>query len=133
MMNKKKVNIEHELKCRSERIIWPLISTSAGLAKWMADDVSANGDVLTFTWGELWSHHEVRKARIITKTEPFLVRLRWEDETDEDAYWELKIEKGDITDDFILVITDFAPEGDTDTLEDIWAANLEQLHRSTGL
>ena len=35
--------------------------------------------------------------------------------------------------DYILMITDFAPDGDTDTLEDIWDANMEMLHRSTGL
>lgn len=132
-MNKKKISIEHELKCRSERIIWPLISTPAGLAKWLADEVTAEGDTLTFVWGELWSRHEVRKAVVLSKTDFLSIRLRWEDEVNPDAYLELKIEKSDITDDFILVITDFAPVDDTDTLEDIWAANLERLHRSTGL
>lgn len=132
-MDKKKISIERELKCRSERIIWPLISTAAGLSKWMADDVSANGDVLTFTWGELWSHHEVRRARILGKTDYLSVRFRWEDEVNPDAYWELKMEKGDITDDFILVVTDFASAEDSDVMEDIWEANFERLHRSTGL
>lgn len=132
-MNKKKYSIEHELRCRSERIIWPLISTAAGLSKWMADDVSADGDVLTFTWGELWRHHEVRRAKVLKRIDFVSVRLRWEDEPNPDAYWELRIEKGDITDDFILVVTDYAPEDDKDTLEDIWAANFERLHRSTGI
>jgi len=132
-MDKKKISIEHELRCRSERIIWPLVSTAAGLAKWIADEVSLKGDELTFTWGEVWSNHEVRKAKILKKTDFVSVRFRWEDEVNPDAYWELKIEKGDITDDFILVITDFAPAEDKETLEDIWAANLERLHRSTGL
>lgn len=132
-MSKKRISIEHVLKCRSERIIWPLISAPEGLAKWMADEVSASGDELTFTWGEVWSRHEVRKAVIIDKADFRSVRFRWQDEPDTEAYWELKIERGDITGDFILVITDFAPADDTDTLEDIWAANLERLHRSTGL
>lgn len=132
-MNKKKISIEHELKCRSERIIWPLISTPAGLAKWIADEVSANGNVMTFTWGETWAAHEVRRATVLQVLEPCLIRFRWEDEPNPDAFLELKIEKGDITGDFILVITDFAQPDDEDTLRDIWAANLEQLHRSTGL
>lgn len=132
-MNKKKTSIEHELKCRSERIIWPLISTAAGLSKWLADEVSADGDVLTFTWGELWSHHEVRRAKILKKTDFVSVRFRWEDEPNPDAYWEMRIEKGYITDDYVLVVTDNASDEDQDTLEDIWAANFERLHRSTGL
>lgn len=133
MMNNRKISIEHELSCRSERIIWPLISTPAGLAKWIADEVSADGDVLTFTWGELWSSHEVRRASIVGQTENVYTRFQWENEENPDAYWELRIEKGDITDDFILIITDFADADDTDVLEDIWAANLERLHHSTGL
>lgn len=133
MIDKKKISVERELRCRCERIVWPLISTAAGLSKWIADEVSLKGDELTFTWGEVWSNHEVRKARILKKTDFVLMRFRWEDEASPDAYWELKIEKGDITGDFTLVITDFASDGDTETLEDIWAANLERLHRSTGL
>ena len=50
-----------------------------------------------------------------------------------DTYLELRMDKSDITGDYILMITDFAPDGDTDTLEDIWDANMEMLHRSTGL
>lgn len=132
-MNKKKYSIEHELRCRSERIIWPLISTAAGLSKWMADNVSAEGDVLTFTWGDLWRHHEVRQAKILKRIDYVSVRLRWEDEPNPEAYWEMRIEKGDITDDFILVVTDYASEDDKETLEDIWEANFERLHRSTGI
>ena len=41
--------------------------------------------------------------------------------------------KSDITGDYILTITDYAPDGDTAVLEDIWDANMEALHRSTGL
>jgi len=132
-MDKKKTCIEHVLICRSERIIWPLISTAAGLSKWMADEVSAVGNVFTFTWGELWSHHEVRQAKVLEKTDFVSVRFRWEDEPNPDAYWELKIEKGDITDDFILVVTDYASDEDKDIMEDIWEASFERLHRSTGL
>lgn len=48
-------------------------------------------------------------------------------------YLEMRMDKSDITGDYILMITDFAPDGDTDTLEDIWDANMDMLHRSTGL
>lgn len=132
-MTKKKISIEYGLSCRSERIIWPLLSTPAGLTKWLADEVTAEGDILTFTWGEVWSHHEVRSARIIDKVPYSYIRLQWVNEEDPDAYLEMRIEKGDITDDFVLLITDFADEDDVDVLKDIWTANLERLHTSTGL
>ena len=100
-MEANKISIERELKSKSANIIWSLMSTPEGLAKWFADDVKFSGDVFTFTWGNDWSHHGM--------------------------------DKSDITGDYILMITDFAPDGDTDTLEDIWDANMEMLHRSTGL
>ncbi|MDO4160349.1 MAG: START-like domain-containing protein [Prevotellaceae bacterium] len=132
-MDKKKFSIEHELRCKSVKIIWPLLSTPAGLAKWLADEVTLEDGQLTFTWGNVWSHHEVRSAGIIEKKDFEFIRYRWCDEVNENAYWELKVEKGDITNDFILIITDFASASEKDTLEDIWSGNLERLHRSTGL
>ncbi|WP_262502591.1 START-like domain-containing protein [Hoylesella shahii] len=61
-MDKQRLCIERELMSNSAQIIWDLISTDSGLARWVADSVTQDGEQLTFVWGELWSHHEVRKA-----------------------------------------------------------------------
>ena len=132
-MKKNKITIEYELNCSSEKVVWPLISTAAGMAKWIADEVNADGDTLTFTWGEVWSNHEVRCAVITEIKNNISIRLRWENEADTDEYWEMKIEKGDITDDFTLVITDYAYPEDLDSLKDIWDANFERLHAFAGI
>ena len=63
-MKKHKIHIEKELNCKSANIIWPLLSSSGGLAKWFADYVERNDDQLTFTWGEPWTHQETRSATI---------------------------------------------------------------------
>ncbi len=132
-MEANKISIERELRSKSANIIWSLMSTPEGLAKWLADEVKRDGDTLTFTWGNPWSHHETRTASLIDKKDNEYIRLRWSEEEYRDTYLELRMEKSDITDDYILVITDYAPDGDTATLEDIWDANMEALHRSTGL
>lgn len=132
-MEANKISIERELRSKSANIIWSLMSTPEGLAKWLADEVKRDGDTLTFTWGNPWSHHETRTASVIDKKDNEYIRLRWSEEEYRDTYLELRMEKSDITDDYILVITDYAPDGDTATLEDIWDANMEALHRSTGL
>ena len=131
-MDKQKINIERELRCKSANIIWPLLSTPEGLAKWIADEVKRNDDTLTFTWGEVWRHHEIRNATIIEEEKGDHIRYAWENDEPE-AYWELRIEKSDITNDYILIITDHALPEDIDSLKDIWESNLEQLHHSTGL
>jgi uncharacterized protein YndB with AHSA1/START domain len=109
------------------------LSTPEGLSKWIANDVKQEGDQLVFTWGEVWSHHEIRTASVVEEVRGEYIRYSWENDTDEEAYWELRIEKSDITNDYILIITDHALPEDMESLEDIWESNLEQLHHTTGL
>ena len=133
IMRKQQLTIERELRSKSANIIWPFLSTPAGLSKWVADSVETNGDSYIFTWGEVWKHHEIRTASLITFMKNDVIRFAWNDDTDENAYWELKIVRSDITGDYILIITDFAEEDDLDTIYDLWEKNLERLHHSTGL
>lgn len=121
------------MRCKHANIIWPLLSTDAGLKKWIADEVTREGENLSFTWGETWSHHEIKSARVLEEDRQERIRFAWDDEADAEAYWELLIERSDITGDYILVITDFALPEDEESLYDIWQQNLEQLHQSTGL
>ena len=132
-MEKRRFSIEKELRCKSANIIWPLLSTPEGLSKWIADEVERDGDQLRFTWGEVWSHHEIRTASVLEEARGEYIRYTWENETDEDDFWELRIEKSDITGDYILIITDHALPEDVESLESIWESNLEQLHHTTGL
>ena len=46
-MDKQRLCIEHELTSNSTAIIWDLISTDSGLARWMADSVTQEGEQLT--------------------------------------------------------------------------------------
>ncbi len=132
-MEDNKICIERELRSKSSNLIWALLSTPEGLSKWFADDVKYDNGVFTFTWGKIWSHHEIRSARVIDKRASKYIRMQWTDDGYEDMYFEMKMEKIDITGDYILIVTDFAIDGDTDTLEDIWDANFKALRRSTGI
>ena len=86
-MKKKRINIEHNLRCKHANIIWPLLSTEAGLQKWIADEVTREGDTLSFTWGEVWSHHEIRKAKILEEAQGKRIRYGWVPDEDEEAFW----------------------------------------------
>ena len=63
------------------------------------------------------------------------IRLKWDydDEMDEDAYWEMRIGKSDLTHYLTLFITDFAEDDDADGLKILWESNLDRLHRASGL
>ena len=131
-MNKEKLYIEHELKSRSENIIWSLISTETGLQKWIADNVVEADGKMTFMWGEEWDIHEKRTSVIVERVKNSHIRFHWDDEDDE-AYWEMRMAYSDLTNDYILQITDYAVADDMDVLRSIWDHNFEALHRSTGL
>lgn len=132
-MEDNRISLERELRSKSASIIWSLISTPAGLGKWMADEVKFEGNTFTFTWGNVWSRHETRTATLLEMKNFDYIRLRWSEDEYRDTYFELRMCNSDITGDYILEITDYATDGDTDTLVDIWDANMEKLHRSTGL
>ena len=46
---------------------------------------------------------------------------------------EIEYEVGEITNDCILAITDYADDGDTESLKDIWDENVQMLHQNTGI
>ncbi len=61
------------------------------------------------------------------------MRFKWDTDDDPDSYVELGMMKSDLTGYYTLTITDFAYEEDVESMEDLWAEDLERLHRSTGL
>lgn len=132
-MKKKKIEIEQKLNSKSPNIIWNLIGTATGLGKWIADEIEQEDDKLTFTWGEVWSNHEIRSAKITAREKNKYIRFVWDDEEDEGTYVELRIEGNILTGDFTLHITDFADDDDVDALYEIWHDNMKRLHRVSGL
>ena len=132
-MKKKKIEIEQKLNSKSPNIIWNLIGTPAGLGKWIADEIEQENDILTFTWGKIWSNQEIRSAKITALEKNKYIRFVWEDEEDEGTYVELRIEGNILTGDFMLHITDFTDEDDVDALYEIWNGNMKKLHRVSGL
>jgi hypothetical protein len=133
-MRKQRIDIEYPLATKSLNIAWDLISTAHGLERWIADHVTEEDGVFTFTWGEPWTEHDTRKAQLIEYVKYDHIKLKWEyDEDDDDCYWEMRIDKSDLTNLLNLLITDFAEDDDVDGLKILWESNLDRLHRASGL
>ena len=132
-MKKQKVYIERELKSNSKGIIWKLISSAEGLQRWVADSVTEDGKQITFKWGDDCTCHAMHTATVLEKVKFRRFRFKWDGSEDPEEYVELKLEKSEITDDFMLCITDFAEPGETDSIISLWHGDLDRLHRSSGL
>ena len=131
-MGKQRIDIEYPLTTTSPNIIWEQISSAHGLERWMADHVSEDNGVFTFTWGEPWTEQDIRQAQLIEYVKYDHIKLKWEEEN-EDLYWEMRIAKSELTHNLNLLITDFADDDETDALKILWESNLDRLHRASGL
>ena len=130
---KKRIILEYELNATSPSIICPVISEASGLERWFADEVERKDSSLKFTWGTSYMNKDERNATIVKEQKEKLIRFKWDGDEDPEAYCEMKIEIGEITNDCVLVITDFAEADDLDSLRELWDDNMESLHQATGL
>ena len=129
-----KLTIEYPLATNSPKIVWDMISNAAGLQKWLADKVIEEDDTMTFTWGHPWTERDTKQSRILELEKYDHIRLLWDYHEDTpEAYWEMRIEHSELTEELCLCVVDYAPEDDIDYLQYLWDGNLERLHQTSGL
>ena len=131
--SKKRIDLEFELNTSSASKIWTFISDASGLERWMADKVERHGKKLTFTWGTTYKDKDEKTASITDENKEKFIRFKWDGDEDPNAYCEMRIETGEITNNCILCITDFAEEDDIENLKELWDDNIEMLHQTSGL
>ena len=131
-MKKKRLNLEYPLKGRKPDLLWQLMSTDHGLERWLADKVTEENGVLSLTWGEPWGEHHTLHANILERERNSHIKLQWVDEDEQDAYWEMRIGRSELTEDLCLCVVDYAVEEDIEDLHGLWDGNLERLHQSSG-
>ena len=128
----RKIELEYELKTRSGSAVWTLISTPIGMMKWLADEVTLEGETATFVWGDPLREHDTHTATVIEMVKNSYIRLHW-DSSDSDAYWEIRMFHSEIAGNYHLAVTDFTEDDEPEDLVRIWDQNIERLHRITGV
>ena len=132
-MQKQRLDLEYPLSARKPDILWSLISTDHGLERWIADRVVEEDGVISLTWGDPYGEHHSLSANIVEREKNSRIKLRWVDEEDPEAYWEMRIGRSELTEEICLCVVDYAPADDIDDLHGLWDGNLERLHQSSGL
>ena len=133
-MTKQRIDIEYPLTTKSPNIIWEQISSAHGLERWLADHVEEMGnDVISLTWGEVWTDHHTLEAKIVERDHNSHIKLQWVNEEDPEAFWQMRIGKSEITDELCLYVEDFALPEDIEDLHDLWDGNMERLHQASGI
>ena len=128
-MERKKIHLEYLLNATSKSILWAAISTPTGLEGWFADRVQSDDKTVTFFWGKT----EKRDAEIIAVRAYSFIRFRWLDDENEREYFELKMTNNELTNDFVLEITDFADIDEVGDSRELWESQVDTLRRTCGI
>lgn len=127
-MERKKIHLEYLLNATSKSILWSAISTPTGLEGWFADRAQSDDKIVDFFWGKT----EKRTAEIVAVRAYSFIRFRWLDNEIPREYFELKMTNSELTNDFVLEITDFAAANEVDDVRELWESQVETLRRTCG-
>ncbi len=127
-MERVKIHKEYLLNATSRNILWTAISTPTGLEGWFADKVQSDDKNVIFFWGKT----ERREAEITALRAFSFIRFRWLDNEHEREYFELRMTNNELTNDFVLEVTDFSPADEVEDLHELWNSEVETLRRTCG-
>lgn len=125
---KEKYELEFSINA-SPQLLYQYVSDPSGLSEWFADNVNSRGEIYSFAWGD-----SQEKARIVTRKTDERVKYRWLDEDDKetDYYFEIRIEKDELTKDVTLVVTDFAEADEVQESKQLWENQISDLKQVLG-
>ncbi|MGB5007307.1 MAG: START-like domain-containing protein, partial [Ferruginibacter sp.] len=98
----------------------------AGLQEWFADKVDERDGQFSFSW-----NGTEEKAELIDSEEDKFVRFRW-DHMGKDEYFEWRIDKSEVTNQTILVISDFADKKEIKDQSQLWEYQVKELFHRLG-
>ncbi|HQW91559.1 MAG: ATPase [Chitinophagaceae bacterium] len=125
MSKKVLYTLEYPVRC-SPGILYEFLITPAGLQEWFADKVDERDGQFSFSW-----NGTEEKAELIDSEEDKFVRFRW-DHMGKDEYFEWRIDKSEVTNQTILVISDFADKKEIKDQSQLWEYQVKELFHRLG-
>lgn len=124
---KKRIELEYNVPS-SPIVLFKRLSTDDGLGEWFADTVVEKDGLFTFSW-----EGEEQTAKLISIVKNESIRFKWIDDTDEDSYFEFKMEIDPLTNEVALLIVDFVDEEDEEDAIELWDKQIEELNITLGV
>ncbi len=124
-----RVKIEVEFLMRASPSLLHRYFTAPGdIIRWFCDRVDIIKGVYTFEWSGAGE-----EARLAENVENELVRFEWLEDDRRGEYLEFKITKAGVTNQTVLVITDFCDDDEIDEQKELWTTQIDTLRKATGL
>lgn len=125
MSKKSLYTLEIPIRC-SPSILYEFLASPSGLQEWFADEVNQKDDAFFFSWDG-----NTDEAELLESEENVFVKFRW-DYYDDDEYFELRITQSDVTNETILLISDFADSYDIKDQQALWTRQVNDLKHRIG-
>jgi hypothetical protein len=125
MSKKVLYTLEYPVRC-SPRILYEFLRTPAGLQEWFADQVDERDGVFSFSW-----NGNAEKAQLVESEEDKSVKFHWLTSA-KDEYFELSIDRSEVTNQTILVIKDFADKKEIKDQSQLWEYQVKDLFHRLG-
>lgn len=121
----KEIRLEFFLKT-STSVLFSRIGTPSGLAEWFADNVTEDGKIFTFNWGNI-----EQKAEIMAFIPNESISFRWLN-MESDSEFGFNIIKDELTGDVALVISDHVYEDEVEDTKSLWSSQVAKLKQMIG-
>ena len=125
MSKKVLYTLEYPVRC-SPGILYEFLSTPAGLQEWFADNVDERDGVFSFSWNGTGEY-----ADVVEKELDKFIRFHWT-HSGKDEFFEFRIDKSEVTNQTILVVTDFADKKDIKDQSQLWEYQVKELFHRLG-
>lgn len=124
-MSKQLFTIEYSVRC-SPTILYEFLASPAGLQEWFADTVDERDNVFSFTW-----NGTTDKAEVLEAESDKFIRFHWL-HAPKNEYWEFRIEKAEVSNQTILLISDFAEKKEIADQKRLWDFQMKDLFHRLG-
>lgn len=126
---RKKIELEYVLRS-SPKLLFPRLSTPAGLSEWFADNVTVREkNVYDFHWDRT-----VQSAIQTYLRENVAVRYEWVDIDEKNTnFFEFRLKQDELTGDLALSVVDFCEEDEYEETIEIWNNQIARLKHLLGI
>jgi uncharacterized protein YndB with AHSA1/START domain len=124
-MSKQLYSLEYPVRC-SPAILFEFLATTTGLSEWFAESVDERDGTFYFGWNGSYE-----EAEVLDQEQEKFIRFHWA-ESPKNEYFEFRIEKSEITNQTILVITDFAEKREIKDQTQLWDYQVKELFHRLG-
>jgi hypothetical protein len=128
-MENNKFIIEFEINA-SGKMLYPYLNTAAGLAEWIADDVTQAEDK---TFNFIWDKIKYPAKKVSQKINQY-VKFEFINKSEEkDSSWfEFRLESNELTQTSFLKIIDYSDITDSGDQKDLWTNLVAELKKTVG-